>query len=195
MSSLGHGSKRRDLPSWGHCRKEGRRPGAGGSFSCELGSCKPEGESDPGWGTSLVRSLSAGVKECRRTSPDWKIYVISFSSSLHFICNLLSFFPFVFLSKLIFALLLPISKCILLLSSIFYPFPTLFTISFLASLSISFFRLLFLSLWPWEVTLSFSPFCPAPWLFPCVPSLEEKDWYTYFTIKVVLRDGLDRKCH
>lgn len=113
------------------------------------GSYKPEGKSEPGWGTDWWDHWVLGWKSAQEHRQPERYMLFLFLALYIFICNLLSSFPFVFLSKLIFALPLPVSKCLFLLSSIFYPFPTLVTESFLASLFISFFRLLFLSLWPW----------------------------------------------
>lgn len=102
------------------------------------GVTNQKGKLSQGWGSRLVRSLSTGVKERRRTSPAWKIYVISFSSSLHLICNLLSSFPLVFLFKLI----LP---CLCLFQSVFCYFLQFSTHSLPFSLSLFQHPFLFLS--------------------------------------------------
>lgn len=116
-------------------------------------------ENEKEGGSRLVRSLRIGLEDCRRPSPAWKLHVLSFSNSAFHLQ------PFIFF-LICHPLLLPVSKCLLLLSPILYPFPALLTLSFPASLSISFFSLFFLSLWHWALILAFSSlYVPAHGFF------------------------------
>lgn len=96
-----------------------------------------------------------GWKSAEECHPAWKLHVISFFNSPHFICSLFSSFPFVILFKL-FLFLASVSKHFLLFSPILCPFLTLLTLSFPATLFISFFIHLPPSLWHCGVILAFS---------------------------------------
>lgn len=148
MSLLGHGSKGRDLPSWGHCMKEGRSQEQVAPSAASWGVTNQKGKVSQGEATDWWEHWVQGWKSAQEHHQPERYMLLLFLA-----LYILSSFLFVFLIKLIFACLF---QCLLLLSSIFYLFPTLFTVSFPASLSISFFKLLFLSFWPWGVILWFS---------------------------------------
>lgn len=187
MSLLGHGSKGRDLPSWGHCMKEGRSQEQVAPSAASWGVTNQKGKVSQGEATDWWEHWVQGWKSAQEHHQPERYMLLLFLA-----LYILSSFLFVFLIKLIFALPISVSS-----PTFFYFLSIPHSIHCIFS-SIPFYFFL-QAAFPVFLTLGgdtviFLPLCPTPWLFPCVHNPEEKDWYTCFTIKVWPWDGLDRKC-
>lgn len=183
MSSLRHGSTRRHLPNRGHCMKEGRRSGADGSPSHELGGYELKGKNEQEGRQQTIEITENRGERVQMNVTHLQSYIIcifclsAFHSkpSLFFlICSPLKSIHFPCFSN-----------CLLLLSPILCPFPTLLTCLF-SNLPVYFFlhAALSVSLTLGGYTGFFPPLFPGPWLFPGAHSLEEKYFCTCFTFKV-----------
>lgn len=143
MSLLRHGSTRRHLPSRGHCMKEGRRSGADGSPSHELGGYELKGKNEQEGRQQTIEITENRGERVQTNITHLQSYIICMYC-LHFIQNLLSSFSFVVLQKVFIFLAFP-TVC-----SYFLPLPApsppYSLASFPASLSISFFMQHYLSL-------------------------------------------------
>lgn len=136
--SLGCGWTRRDLPSIGHCRKEGIKPGVDGSFSHEPGGYKIKRKYE-----QEMRQQTGGITEVNSERAQKSIihlesYVLIIFSNSAFHLQHFLFFPICNPCQIIsFSFLPSISKCLLLFSPILCPFLTLITVPFAAFLPIS----------------------------------------------------------
>lgn len=151
--------------------KEGRRPGAGGCFSCELGSYKPEGKSEP-----EVRQETGDITEYRGERVQKNI--TSLKDICYFFFQLSTFYlqPFI-----LFPICIPFQINFCLASAyfkvssptFFYFLPIPYPIHcFFSSTTFYFFlrAALPVSLTLRGDTVIFLPLCPTPWLFPHVES-------------------------